>query len=99
MSIITREEIIKLAKSANLCISEAEIPVLLKRLEDVLGYASYLKDIAAAHEGELVSGLSNVTREDKVVPAHVESLLALAPDREDNFFVVPAILKQQADNE
>lgn len=99
MQLITREEILKLAKSANLSITEQEIPVLLKRLEDVLGYASYLKDIAAAHEGELIISMKNITREDLVKPSQVEPLLALAPEREENFFVVPAILKRQADNE
>ncbi len=91
---ISREEVLKLAKAAHISLTEKEIPALVCRLESFISYASYLKEVAAEHEGAPLPKLSNVMREDKVIPTPVEPLLDLAPDREENFYVVPVILKQ-----
>lgn len=90
---ITREDVLKLGTISNISISEEEIPALVDKLQAVLSYAVHLKDIAAQKEGAQLPVQSNVMREDKVVPTSAEPLLALAPAREDNFFVVPMILK------
>ena len=94
MTRISREELLKLAQAARLHLTEEEMPALVERLESVLGYASYLKEVAAQHEGAPLPKMSNVTREDKAVPTAVEPLLELAPNRDGNYIVVPAILKQ-----
>jgi len=89
---VTKEELIKLAQAANLSLSENEIPALLKRLEEVLSYAEYLHEL---HEvSQELPRLSNVVREDAVKEVQVEPLRALAPEQEQQFYVVPAILKQ-----
>ena len=90
---ITREEILKLGKMANISIDEDEIPELVKALQGVLSYAAHLKDVAAQHTSEPMPKHSNIMRDDEVIPTPAEPLLALAPEREDNFFVVPKILK------
>jgi len=94
MARISREEILKLARAANIHLTEDEIPQLLHRLESVLSYASYLKEVADEHEGAQLTTLYNVVREDAAVQQSSESLLELAPEREGNFYVVPVILKQ-----
>ncbi len=94
MAHISREEILKLARAANIHLTEDEIPQLLHRLESVLSYASYLKEVADEHEGVQLTTLYNVVREDAAVQQSSESLLELAPEREGNFYVVPVILKQ-----
>ncbi len=90
---ISREDVLKLAKIANLSCSEVEIPQLISRLESVLSYASHLKDVAAQIESVPELKNINVMRDDLVIPTPEEPLLALAPHREDHFFVVPKILK------
>lgn len=91
---ITREEVLKLAHTADLTFTDKELDGLVKRIESVIDYASYLKEIAAQHEGSPLPKLSNVTRKDEVKPVPVEPLLELAPDREEDYYVVPVILKQ-----
>ncbi len=91
---ITREEVLKLAKTADLTFTEDELASLVKRLESVIDYASYLNEVAQQHEDSTLPKLSNVTREDVVKPVPVEPLLALAPEREEDYFVVPVILKR-----
>ena len=91
---ITREEVLKLAQTAKISFSDEEIPALIERLESFISYASYLKEVADQYEGAPLPKLSNVTREDEVKPVPVEPLLELAPDREENYYVVPVILKQ-----
>ncbi len=91
---ITKEELLKLASAANLTLTEDEIPALVRRLESVLSYASYLQEYAGGDKEVLLPHVSNVTREDLVKETPVEPLLALAPEHEENFYVVPAILKQ-----
>lgn len=91
---ITKEELLKLANAANLTLTEEEIPALVRRLESVLSYASYLQELSGGAQEALLPQVSNVTREDLVTETPVEPLLALAPEHEENFYVVPAILKQ-----
>lgn len=89
---ITKEELIKLAQAANLSLDDDEIPGLVKRLESVLAYAAYLQEFQDS--GKSLPQASNIVREDVVIEAQVEPLLALAPEHEQQFYVVPAILKQ-----
>ena len=91
---ISREDILKLGRSASLHLTEEEIPLLIKNLQTVLSYAEDLKHIAAAHAGLEMPKNSDVMRNDQVIPTPSEPLLAQAPQREDNYFVVPVIIKQ-----
>ena len=90
---ITREDLIKLGHISNISISEEEIPALIDKLQAVLSYAANLKDIAAQQTGSSLPRNVNVMRPDEVQATPAEPLLALAPQREDQFFVVPVILK------
>jgi len=91
---ITREDVLKLGTISNISISEDEIPALLNKLQAVLSYASSLKDIAAQQQPKPLPIQSNIVRCDEIIRTDPEPLLALAPAREDSFYVVPMILKQ-----
>jgi len=91
---ITREDVLKLGAISNISITEEEIPALMSKLSAVLSYAEYLKEIAAKGQPSALPQQTNIMRDDVVVPTPEEPLLALAPQREDNLFVVPMILKQ-----
>lgn len=91
---ITREEVIKLAQMSQISVHEDEIPGLIKELEAVLAYASGLKAIADAHaDVALLPKNSNVFRPDESVQFDSQAILALAPEREANYFVVPVVIK------
>ena len=94
MAHISREELMKLAKAANLMLTEEEMPALVERLESVLSYASYLRTVATESESDSLPHMSNVMRADEVVSEDGIQLLQLAPHSEENFFVVPVIIKQ-----
>jgi aspartyl-tRNA(Asn)/glutamyl-tRNA(Gln) amidotransferase subunit C len=91
---ITREDVLKLGQISNISISESEIEPLIEKLQAVLSYASYLKEVAAAYQPvPEIPKPANVVRPDEVISTPAEPLLALAPQREENYFVVPVILK------
>lgn len=62
-------DILRIAKLANLTLSEGEKDKLEKQLEEILGYIGKLKEVNAQSitETAQVTGLENVTREDKPI--------------------------------
>ena len=92
MTKVTKEEVLKIARIASLAIHEDELDGMVKQLQDVLSYAARVQEIA--QEVDLPSSKNvNVFREDIIVKSDPEMILAQAPEREENFFVVPAILE------
>lgn len=94
MITITREEVLKLAHMSRIEIRDDEVEALIQQLQGVLNYAQRVIDIAAEIEEPSTKNI-NVFREDVVIPTDPELSLQQAPDREGNFFVVPAILEQE----
>jgi aspartyl-tRNA(Asn)/glutamyl-tRNA(Gln) amidotransferase subunit C len=92
MTKITKEELVKIAHISQLRLYEEEIPSLIKQIQDLLTYAERVKEVA--DDTQLPSDKnSNVVREDVVVRTDPEPLLDQAPEREDDFFVVPKIIE------
>ena len=89
---ITKEEILKIANMSNLDLHDDEIPSLIKEIDDVLTYAVRVKEVAADVEEPLTKNV-NMFREDVVVKTNPELVLSRSPEREENFFVVPAVLE------
>ena len=72
----------------------SEVEQLITQIEAVLNYASGLQEIAQAHSGvDALPKNSNIMRPDLVIKTDSEPLLAQAPEREGNYFVVPKIIK------
>jgi len=92
MTKISKEEILKLAELSKLEILEHEIEPLAKQLQDILSYASRVKEIAKDIEIEIAQNV-NVFEDDEIVVTPFESILSQAPDRQDQFFVVPKVLE------
>lgn len=93
MAIITQEEVLKIAKISHITLREDEIAQLTQELEAVLSYAARVQEIASQIEEPLTKNV-NIFREDVVVPSHPETILAQAPSREEDYFVVPAIIEK-----
>ncbi len=92
MTKISKEEILKLAELSKLEILEHEIEPLAKQLQDILSYASRVKEIAKDIEIEIAQNV-NVFENDEIVMTPFEPILSQAPDRQDQFFVVPKVLE------
>lgn len=92
MTKITKEEVLKIAQIAQVDIHENEIEGLIKQLQDVLSYAQRVTQIAEQVEEPMMKNV-NVFREDIVIKTEPQLILAQAPLREGDYFIVPAILE------
>jgi aspartyl/glutamyl-tRNA(Asn/Gln) amidotransferase C subunit len=94
VTLITQEELLKLATLSCIKLEAHEVEPLRESLEAVLGYASRLKDIAAQHQDLHIQQKStNVFRVDKATLC-TDPLVESAQVHENNYFVVPVIIKQ-----
>lgn len=98
MATITRDEVVKLATISSLDMREHEIDELVKELQVVLTYVSSLQKVVEAYEthpqGKDAIRTVNVMRADEPVPFDAQRIMARAPVREEDYFVVPIIVKQ-----
>ncbi len=91
MDKITREELLEIAAKTKLELAESDIEEIRTQLSAVLEYAASVQEIAK--EVTLLSNKNiNHNRIDRVVEYDSEKILNLAPQSEDNYFVVPKIL-------
>ena len=91
---ITKEEIEKIARLSHIELSETEIIAAMQHVGAVLNYAARVQEIAKDVDVPSLKN-SNIEREDIVIPTDPETILAQAPEREGNFFVVPVIIEGQ----
>ena len=89
---ITKEEVEKIARLSNIELSESEIINAQKHLEAVLSYAARVQDIAQDVDIAILKN-ENIEREDIVMKTDSKTILAQAPEREGDFFVVPVIIE------
>lgn len=98
MTTITRSEVVKLAKISSIDMHEHEIDDLVRELQVVLTYVSSLQKVVKAYqvhpEGKDAIRTVNVMREDTPISYDAQRIMARAPMREEDYFVVPIIVKQ-----
>ena len=92
---VSKEEIMHIAKLANLKLNEEEIPEYIKNLQDILNFANIVNK--APIDGlETAAGAidnCNVFRKDEIkVFEDNKALLQNAPEQEDNMFRVPKVI-------
>jgi aspartyl-tRNA(Asn)/glutamyl-tRNA(Gln) amidotransferase subunit C len=92
---IDREEILKIARMSRIAVHEHEIEGYIKQLSAVLSYAQSVIQIAQDSDGEQISKNVNVFRKDEVSSSSPEKILKGAPEREENYFVVPRIVENR----
>jgi aspartyl-tRNA(Asn)/glutamyl-tRNA(Gln) amidotransferase subunit C len=94
MDRISHEELKKLAQISQLQLNDDELSSLAHQIESILQYAARVKEIA---QGELADEDQqvNVFRQDSIIKTDPEPLLALAPEHEEHFFVVPKIIESK----
>lgn len=93
MAELTKDIVVKIAEQSRIALKDNEIESMLQHLNAVLSYAERVTEIAAGStEYEQMKNV-NVFREDIPRECDPEPILAQAPEREGNFFVVPRILE------
>ena len=92
---VSKEEILHIAKLADLKINENEIDEYAKNLEDILEFMKVLDSVNTENVEETLGTLSNVNvfRKDEVKEFEdKEALLQNAPDKENNMFKIPKVI-------
>lgn len=93
---VSREEILHIAKLANLNLKEEEIDKYLLHLQDILNFANIVNNapVEGLSESFGVNENYNVFRKDEIIPFEDnESLLANAPEKERNMFKIPKVIQ------
>ncbi len=92
---VTKEEIAKIAILSKLFVAEDEMDKLTEDMAEIISFADTINN--ASDEGsdfDNINNLSNVLREDEVVPSlDREKILANAKDSDDGCFLVKNIMK------
>ena len=92
---VEKEEILHIAKLANLKIKEEEIEEYRKNLQDILNFANVIKNAETENVSETIgiTNNTNVFREDEIkVFEDNAALLQNAPEQEDNMFKIPKVI-------
>ena len=89
---LNKEELLRIAELSALKLEDKEIEVFVSQLKTVLDYTQQLSLCPATQEHESMRNV-NVFRDDKVVVKDPALILSIAPQVEDSYFVVPAILE------
>ena len=92
---VSKEEILHIAKLANLNIKDEEIDKYIANLQDILNFANVVNKAPIEGLQETIGANENynVFRKDEVkVFEDNEALLANAPEKELNMFKIPKVL-------
>ena len=87
---VTREEILKIAKLSKLSVTEEELDGLTAAMGEIIAFADTINAAgAAAGEFDNIHNLQNAFREDEVVPSYPrDEILKNVDGGEDGFFPV-----------
>ena len=92
---VSKEEILHIAKLANLKLKEEEISNYIRNLEDILNYANIVNKAPTQGLDTAIGAIDNfnVFRKDEIkVFEDNEALLQNAPEQEDHMFKIPKVL-------
>jgi len=93
---ITRDDVIYIAKLSRLDINDSELDNYVQHLQQILKYVEKLNEIDTSNIEPTahVLPMQNVTREDEIKESVTnEAAVKSAPDIENGFFHVPAVIK------
>ena len=92
---VTKEEIMKIAILSKLFVADDEIDKLTADMSEIISFADTINNASeAGTDFDNINNLSNVLREDEVVPSYDrEKILANAKDSDDGCFLVKNIIK------
>jgi aspartyl-tRNA(Asn)/glutamyl-tRNA(Gln) amidotransferase subunit C len=91
MTKISRDEVLHIARISAMALKEEEIQPMIEQIEQMLSYAQRVTQVATQIEEPSMKNV-NVMRRDVVILQNPAPILAQAPERAGNYFVVPMIL-------
>ena len=94
---ISREDVVHVARLARLALTDAELETMREQLNAILSHIDALRgvDTAGIEPTSHAVPQFNVMRDDDPRPClSVEEMLANAPDRAGDFFRVPRIIEE-----
>lgn len=92
---VEKEELLHIAKLANLTIKDEEIDNYLLNLQDILNFANIVNEVPIDGLKETIGTNEsyNVFRKDEIVEfKDKESLLQNAPEEEQHMFKIPKVI-------
>lgn len=92
---VSKEEILHIAKLANLNLKEEEVEAYKEHLQNILTYANVVNEapIEGLEESIGVNEAYNVFRKDEIVQKiQREELLQNAPDSQEGMFKIPKVI-------
>jgi aspartyl-tRNA(Asn)/glutamyl-tRNA(Gln) amidotransferase subunit C len=97
---ITKEEIMHIAKLANLTLTDRETEIYQQQLSKILDYINLLNEVDTkdTKETSQVTEMTNVTRPDKINPERMftqKAALQNATKTYEGYFVVPAVIEKE----
>ena len=95
LMVVSKDEILHIAKLADLNIKEDEIDEYAKNLQDILNFVDILNNVDTENVEESIgiANNTNVFRKDEIkVFEDREALLQNAPEQEDNMFKIPKVI-------
>ena len=93
---VSKEELLHIAKLANLNLKDEELDNYLANLQDILNFANIVNNAPVNVLGETIAANNNcnVFRKDEVVDFEdKEALLSNAPEQERNMFKIPKVIQ------
>lgn len=93
---VSREEILHIAKLANLNLKEEEIDTYILHLQDILNFANIVNNAPVEGLSETIGANENcnVFRKDEIkVFEDNEALMSNAPEQERNMFKIPKVIQ------
>lgn len=93
---VSKDELLHIAKLADLKIEESEIDNYLKNLEDILDYAEIIKNAPTDNCFETIVSNDNVNafRKDEIVEfSNRNGIFENAPELEQNMFKIPKVIQ------
>lgn len=93
--VVSKDEILHIAKLADLNIKDDEIDEYAKNLQDILNFVDVLNSVNTENIEESIGTVnnSNVFRKDEIkVFGDRDILLQNAPEQEDNMFKIPKVI-------
>lgn len=94
---LTREEVLHIARLARLGVADEDVERFAEQLSNILENFEILKQVDTTDVPPTAQSISlqNVMRDDAVRPSLTpEEVLANAPQKEDDFFKVRAVLEE-----
>lgn len=92
---VSKEEILHIAKLANLNLNEKEVNMYMENLEEILSFANIVNQapIEGLEEAKGVNDAYNVFRKDEIKQENTrDELLQNAPDKQEGMFKIPKVM-------